>query len=65
MMDMLEYVSKRYLKAEVLMLWTMEYNKKAQSLYRKHGFKKTGTCPKSIKYKGKYYDDILMCKVLI
>ncbi len=64
-MEMLEHVSTKHLKAQIIMLWVFGYNKKARSLYRKHGYKETGKIPKGIKYKGKYYNDMLMCKVLI
>jgi RimJ/RimL family protein N-acetyltransferase len=63
-MDVLEELSVKLLAAEILMLWCFETNKKALNLYRKHGFRVTGKVPKGIKHKGKYYNDILMCKVL-
>lgn len=64
-MEGLEHVSRKYLKAKVIYLWVMEYNRIARSLYRKNGYKETGRLLKAIKYKNKYYDMVLMCKVFV
>ena len=36
----------------------------ARRLYEKFGFKKTAIFKKELKYKGKYYDDLIMEKFL-
>ena len=64
-MEVLEEVSVKCLKAKVIVLWHAEYNKVARGLYEKHGFRETGRIPKAIRHKGKYYDEVLMCKVLV
>lgn len=64
-MEGLEYVSRNYLRAKVIYLWVMEYNRIARGLYRKNGYKETGKMLKAIKYKNKYYDMVLMCKVFV
>ena len=56
--------AKKKLKIEIVTLCCDQYNKRAQGLYRKIGFKKTGTLKKGRKINGKYTDEIMMAKYL-
>ena len=51
---------KRISKLRIIMLRCYANNTVALSLYRRVGFKKYGTLPKGIRYKGRYIDEIEM-----
>jgi RimJ/RimL family protein N-acetyltransferase len=49
---------------KVVILKIYEDNRQARRVYKKLGFRKVGAIPKGVKYKGKYYNHIIMAKVL-
>ena len=51
---------KRMKGLEVLHLTVMEYNKRAERVYKKLGFKKICRVPKEVKENGKYIDEYIM-----
>ncbi len=57
-------LAKKLLKVSLITLEVYSTNKRAQSLYKKTGFKKVGFMPKAIKRKGKYISEIIMYKEL-
>ena len=58
-MTVLKYGFEK-LKLHMIYLHTYAYNKRAQGLYKKIGFKKNGIMRESVLYKGRYYDKIIM-----
>lgn len=48
------------LKLNRIVLFVYEYNTRGIALYKKLGFKEEGRLRQNTKYKGKYYDDIVM-----
>lgn len=60
----IELAQKRMRGLEMLFLKTMNYNKKAQALYRKIGFVEVGRIPRANKEGNEYDDDVLMIRYL-
>lgn len=58
--ETMNLAKKRMIGLEVLHLTVMEYNKRAQRVYEKLGFKKICKIPKEVKENGKYIDEYLM-----
>jgi RimJ/RimL family protein N-acetyltransferase len=63
MMKEIEKHAQR-LGIEYLGLDVFSINERAIHVYEKMGYKKTGTYPDGVKYKGEYIDDIIMTKKL-
>jgi len=53
-------IAKKDKNIKLIYLFVFSTNKKAISLYKKLGFKKTASLPKRIFYKGRYLDMIVM-----
>lgn len=51
---------KRFRGLETIELSSFAYNERAQSLYRKLGFKEFGRVPRSSKEDGEYFDEVMM-----
>jgi len=64
MLNKLIQEARNTLGLKLLTLTVFSNNPRAKNLYHKVGFKETGVIPKSIYYKGKYIDQIMMFKEL-
>jgi len=64
LMETLEKMAKKHLKAKILELTVYEPNIVAKSLYEKCGFVEAGRIPDGISYYGRYFDEIIMIKKL-
>ena len=56
----IEETKTKYPNIEIIELVVKDVNKKAQKLYKRHGFKKVGSVPKRSKRESKYLTDIYM-----
>lgn len=56
----IEVGSKRMKNLECIELSTFAYNERAQSLYKKLGFKEFGRVPRAVKEGDMYFDELLM-----
>ncbi len=63
-MEMLIQASRKKLGCRIARLSVYRPNKRAISLYRKHGFRQTGTIPNGIRHSGKFIDEIIMVRKL-
>jgi len=62
LMQTLMKMAKQKWKIKLVKLRVCKDNKRARKLYKSLGFKYTGKIPKGLKYKGKYYDELIMYK---
>lgn len=64
LMKTLIKIAKKKWKIEIVKIRCSSDNLIAKNLYKKLGFRETGKIPKGMKFKGRYYDDIILYKRL-
>ncbi|MBU1914553.1 MAG: GNAT family N-acetyltransferase, partial [Candidatus Thermoplasmatota archaeon] len=64
MINIIELARRRMRGLEMLHLKTLDYNERAQALYKRIGFIEVGRIPKANKEGKEYHDDVLMVKFL-
>lgn len=55
--EVINLAKKRMKGIKIIETSVLDYNKRAQHVYKKNGFKKVATIPKSVKEDGKYFSE--------